>query len=241
MELIALILMLGAGVAIAVIVSTAVAVSGRAAPEPHLPQFSERDQLAASLLFHVFVAGGAPEDRALRWIRGTGNAAPVSRPIDVVSWGERYAHLAGSRECEHLLESAVRVLSGEKKAVPLLQYVALLDLSFSLGFQTDRLARLRQQYGFDYVDHARDARPREAGRAGGASPIERPGPEQLSALLGVQGEPTRASVVAAYRRAAAATHPDRFHGAGQADREAAAARFIEMTRAYEALLAFCED
>jgi DnaJ-class molecular chaperone len=44
-----------------------------------------------------------------------------------------------------------------------------------------------------------------------------------------------------YRALAAQHHPDRFHDAGEQAREAAAARFIEITEAYGRLLATTED
>ena len=101
--------------------------------------------------------------------------------------------------------------------IPLRQYAALLDLSFGLGFHTDALARLREIYGFEYVDHAKDARPRSADRGGGGAPLfvrdaARPS-RSCSGILGLSGEATRQEVGAAYRKLVAQHHPDRFHGA----------------------------
>jgi DnaJ-domain-containing protein 1 len=114
-----------------------------------------------------------------------------------------------------------------------------LDLSFGLGFRTDALARLRQTYGFEYVDHAKDARPRSADRGGSDTPlfarVQRARPELLG-ILGVGAEATRQEISAAYRKLVAQHHPDRFHGAPVDEQRAAAARFIELTRAYEELL-----
>jgi DnaJ-class molecular chaperone len=56
------------------------------------------------------------------------------------------------------------------------------------------------------------------------------------AVLGVQGNPTRAELGAAYRRLVTQHHPDKFHTATAEARSDAAARFIEITRAYEELL-----
>jgi DnaJ-class molecular chaperone len=99
---------------------------------------------------------------------------------------------------------------------------------------------LREQYGFDYVDHAKDARPRGADR----KPLFERAPRaraELFAVLGVAEGATRAEVVAAYRKLVARHHPDRFHGGAAEERSAAAARFIEITRAYEELLASFRD
>jgi hypothetical protein len=137
-------------------------------------------------------------------------------------------------------------VASQTRLVPLRQYAALLDLSFGLGFQTDALARLRQQYGFEYVDHAKDARPPEADRAGGAATLfardARPATELLR-VLGIEedGAPSRQVIISAYRRLVAQHHPDRFHDQPEAAQAGAAARFIEITRAYEALLAIYRE
>ena len=122
--------------------------------------------------------------------------------------------------------------------IPLVQYVALLDLSFSLGFRTDALARLRERHPFEYIDHAMAGRPREADRSGRQTLSARGRDRtELLRLLELDGDPPRQSIVAAYRRVAARHHPDRFHEASEREREEAASRFIEVTRAYEELLA----
>jgi len=138
----------------------------------------------------------------------------------------------------------VQLIASRGTPVPLRQYAALLDLSFGLGFQTDALARLRVQYGFEYVDHAKDARPREADRGGGGTPLfvrTQRDESQLLGVLGLTGKPSRQTIIAAYRRLAAQHHPDRFHGADDAAQAAAAKRFIELTGAYEELLAIHRD
>ncbi|HET8797971.1 MAG TPA: DnaJ domain-containing protein, partial [Thermoanaerobaculia bacterium] len=136
-----------------------------------------------------------------------------------------------------LLEMAVQLVAA-RSPIPLRQYAALLDLSFGLGFHTDALAKLRALYGFDYIDHAKGARPREADRSGGGAPLfvrESRSREELLGILGMTGNPSRQEVSAAYRRLAAQHHPDRYHGAASEVQSAAAARFIEITRAYEEL------
>jgi len=202
----------------------------------------EREHIAASLLVHVVAAGGASHQDAVRAVRrGSGIAAPVMTGIDVASWADRYAQLATPEQRASLLETAVQLVVSP---VPLRQYAALLDLNFGLGFQTDRLAKLREVYGFEYVDHAKDARPRHADRAGGGAPLFQREPrkrDELLAILGLEGTPTRPELTAAYRRLVAQHHPDKFHTANDDARAQAAARFIEITRAYEELLLIFRD
>jgi hypothetical protein len=234
MELIAAIFMLGAGGALAVFVLAAMKLdrASRGQDDPRPPQ---RDSVAASLLFHVVRAGGVSDDEALRQIRrGTGIAAPVTHGIDPANWAESYARHATPEQRRSLLETAVQLVAGRERPVPLRQYAALLDLSFGLGFQTDALAKLRQTYGFEYVDHAKGGRPHEE-QASAA-----PGNELL-AVLGLSGTPTRQELSAAYRKLVTRHHPDRFHRGSQEEQNEAATRFIELTRAYEELLLRCRD
>lgn len=233
MELIAAIFMLGAGSALAIFVLTAMKLdrASRGEDDPRPPQ---RDSVAASLLFHVVSAGGAPRDEAMRQVRrGAGLAAPITQGIDVGNWAESYARHSSHEQRASLLELAVQLVARREGPVPLRQYAALLDLSFGLGFHIDALARLRESYGFEYVDHARNARV--SGQKGGGAPHE------LLAVLGMTGMPTRQELSAAYRKLATQHHPDRFHGAPAEAQNSAAARFIEITRAYEELLLICRD
>jgi transposase len=234
MELIAAIFMLGAGGALAAFVLAAMKLdrASRGEDEPRPPQ---RDAVVASLLFHIVQSGGVADDEALRQIRrGTGIAAPVTKGIDAGNWAESYARNATPEQRRSLLETAVQLVAGRERPVPLRQYAALLDLSFGLGFQTDALAKLRQTYGFEYVDHAKEGRPRDeqASAAPGA---------ELLAVLGLSGTPTRQELSAAYRRLVAQHHPDRFHRGTAEEQNRAAGRFIELTRAYEELLLRCRD
>jgi hypothetical protein len=243
-ELLTLLFMLGAGGARAVFVLAAMAIA-RKENEPTGAQPPLRDSVAASLLFQILIAGGTASDEALRQVRrGAGLAAPITRGIDVANWADSYARAASPQQRLALLESAVRLVAGATAPIPLRQYAALLDLSFGLGFHTDALARLRETYGFEYVDHAKDARPRSADRGGGGAPLfertRRPNAELLR-ILGLTGEVSRQEISAAYRRLVAQHHPDRFHGAPAEERDAAAARFIELTRAYEELLLTIRD
>lgn len=244
MELLAIVFMLGAGGALAAFVLTAMAIARREnEPTETLPP--QRDSVAASLLFHILGAGGTAPEEAMRQVRrGAGLAAPVTRGIDVTNWAETYARAASPQQRASLLETAVQLVASRSGPIPLRQYAALLDLSFGLGFRTDALARLRQTYGFEYVDHAKDARPRSADRGGGGAPLfersHRPRTELL-AVLGVSATATRQEIGTAYRKLVAQHHPDRFHGAPMEEQNAAAARFIELTRAYEELLAMLGD
>ena len=195
----------------------------------------QRDSIAASLLYHVVSAGGAGSDDALRQIRrGTGIAAPVTPGIDVTNWAETYARHSTPQQRSELLEMAVQLVAA-RSPVSVRQYAALLDLSFGLGFQTDALARLRELYGFEYVDHAKESRPRGADRAPLYVRDARPR-EDLLRTLGITGAATRQEVSAAYRRLVSQHHPDRFHGESSEAQNEAAARFIELTRAYEELV-----
>lgn len=243
MEIAAVILMLaiGVGMALAVIVSFAAAQRENAmAGNASASTAPDRDRIAASVLFNLLVAGGSTADEAFRAVRrGAGIAAPVTGSIDVFNWGARFAQLATPEQRADLLETAVRLIADRPDPVPLRQYTMLLDLSFALGFHTDALAKLREQYGFEYIDHAKDGRPREADRAGGATTlfarVDRD-PQELLAVLGIDGSASRQTIISAYRKLAAQYHPDRHFGATAEAQAATAARFIEITRAYEALL-----
>jgi DnaJ-domain-containing protein 1 len=249
-ELVAVILMIGAGIGVAAFVVLAVTIArhegshanggAQASVRPDL------ERLAASILRQLLVLGGTRPDDAMREIRRrAGLMAQVTNGIDVANWGERFAQVAGPQQRAWLLDMAVQCIAIRTTPVPLRQYSALLDLSFALGFQTDALARLREQYGFEYVDHAKNGRPREADRAGGAATLytrdARP-PEELLRVLEIEEHgASRQAIIAAYRRLAAQHHPDRVHLQPADVQSAAAARFIEITRAYETLLALYRE
>jgi DnaJ domain len=225
----------GGGLAAFVFLAMMIASRERERDESAAVAAPQRDSVAASLLYHVVAAGGASDDDALRQIRrGVGLAAPVTRGIDVTNWAETYARHSSPEQRRGLLETAVQLVAA-RSPVPVGQYAALLDLSFGLGFQTDALARLRELYGFEYVDHAKDGRPRNAEHAPLFARDTRPR-EDLLRILGMTGTPTRSEVSAAYRKLVSQHHPDRYHGAPAAEQAEAAARFIEITRAYEELV-----
>lgn len=237
--------MIAVGGAIAVLIMIAIAVaeknSGPDAPAMIAP---DRSRIAASILYHLLIAGGANVEDALRSLRRVGLMSPVTSGIDLANWSERYAQLANQEQRAWLLETAVQLVAAPAHPVPLRQYAALLDLSFSLGFQTDALAKLREQYRFDYVDHARDGRPREADRGGGAMPLFVRGSTDTTALLrilGLEATANRQAIISAYRKLAAQHHPDKVYGAPENVQSDAAMRFIEITRAYEALMAIYRD
>jgi hypothetical protein len=245
MELVGILLMIVAGGATALFIALAATIARREAEQSGRTQASlaaDRDKLAASILYNLLILGGSAPVDAMRIVRARARvAAPVISSIDISSWAGRFADRATAAQRSWLLETAVAAIVETRPLLPLRQYSALLDLSFALGFHTDALFRLRDQYGFDYVDHAKNGRPREADRRAGAatlfmretSPDER---RELLAVLDIRGEATRQAIVSAYRRLAALHHPDRFFDAEPDRQEAAAARFIELTRAYERLL-----
>lgn len=237
--------MLVAGGAIAVFIMIVIAIAQRnadaAMPANAAP---DRTRLGASILFNLLLAGGAQPADALQQLKRVGFIAPVTTGIDIASWSERYAHTASPDERVWLLETAVQLVSSTGRPVPLRQYAVLLDISFSLGFQTDALAKLRERYGFDYVDHAKDARPQMADRAGGSVPMFVRGSSDAVALLrvlGLEHDANRQAIISAYRRLASQIHPDRVHSESESVQSEAAAKFIEITRAYETLMAIYRD
>ncbi len=234
--MIGILFILVGGGALAAFVIAAMAIATRERERDQIRTAApQRETIAASLLFHVVAAGGGGEEDAARQVRrGTGIAAPITRGIDVANWAESYSRMSSDQQRRELLELAVQLVAA-RSPVPVRQYAALLDLSFGLGFQTDALARLRELYGFEYVDHAKDTRPRGADREPLFARKPRPN-EELLRILGIDGTPTRQQLSAAYKRLVAQHHPDRFHGATADAQSEASSRFIEITRAYEELL-----
>ncbi|GAC1433377.1 MAG: hypothetical protein NVSMB68_05880 [Thermoanaerobaculia bacterium] len=245
MELIAVLVMIVIGGAGAIFFLIAVAIAKGDARRHEGQVAADRDHVAASILFQILLSGGTAPDEALRQIRrGAGLGAAVTRGVDVTSWAESYARSSSAAAREELLELAVQFAVARQGPIPLRQYATLLDLSFGLGFHSDALARLRERYGFEYVDHAKDARPREADRGGGATPMfirDETHQGEWLRVLEIEKSPTRQTIISAYRRLAAQHHPDRFHSGSDEVQRAEAARFIEITRAYEKLLALYRD
>src|SRR5437763_8705672 len=130
MELAAVVFMIVAGGVIAVFVMIAVAIGrgesrGAATQQPQVP---ERDRVAASILFRVMTAGGIAPDEALREIRRrAGIIAPPASGVDITTWGERYALYSSPQQRAQLLDVAVQLVALPGRAIPLLQYIALLD------------------------------------------------------------------------------------------------------------------
>jgi hypothetical protein len=242
-ELTFVIIMLAVGVGLAASVAITFAAAQREADRNGAAQANavpDRNRIAASILFNLLTSGGTQAEAAMRTIRQkAGLAGPVTSAIDIASWSERFGRIASPEQKRWLLDTAVRLVADRTTPVPLRQYSVLLDLSFALGFQTDALARLREVYGFDYVDHAKEGRPRGANREGISTPLysrDQRETTELLRLLGVESPATRAGIIAAYRKLAAQHHPDKvFSESAEIQREAAA-RFIEITRAYETLL-----
>ena len=248
MELTLVIIMLAVGIGLAASVAITFAAAQREADQRGAAQANaapDRNRVAASILFNLLLRGGTSAETARREVRtGAGVAGPVTSGIDIANWGERFAKIASPEQCTWLLDTAVRLVANRTTPVPLRQYAALLDLSFALGFQTDALARLREVYGFDYVDHAKDARPRGADRAGISTPLysrDQRETAELLRVLGLDVPASRAVIIVAYRKLAAQHHPDKVFSETEEVQSEAAARFIEITRAYETLLTIYQE
>ena len=244
MEILAVLIMIVVGGATAVFALVAFALS-RDQRNETARAAGGRDQIAASLLYQVLVSGAETQEDALRRIRReAGLAGIVTRGVDVASWAEAFARISTESQRSDLLETAVRMVASRGEPVSMRQYLALLDLSFGLGFQTNALARLRERYGFDYIDPAKSGRPREADRVGGATPLfirEQADPRESLRVLELDGTPTRQMIVSAYRRLVAQHHPDKVVDRSESAQQEAAARFIELTRAYEQLMAIYRE
>ena len=197
-----------------------------------------KEAIAVVILREIAMAGGATPERAAS-LAPAPEGAGRARRIDVTSWAETFARRVSEMERVALLESAVKLAVSMNPSLPPRQYHALQDLSFGLGFHADALARLRARWRFEYADYARVSRPRAADRSSGSALRRRVSPGEKTALMKVldlSGELEKPALIAAYRRQAAAAHPDRVHGRGESERDAAARRFIEVTEAYETLL-----
>jgi DnaJ-domain-containing protein 1 len=238
-ETLLVLVMIGAGVSAAVVFMTAAARRDREAEAARATLPHARGALEAAILHEIALAGGAFGAEAERIVADeTDYRGPFHRRIDLTSWAESYARGAVEPERHALLESAVKLAVAMSPSLPARQYHALLDLSFGLGFHADALARLRARWRFEYSDYARLARPREAEGTGAMfrriTPREK---REAMKSLGLSGELERAPLISAYRRLAAEHHPDRVHDRGGRERDEAARRFIEITEAYETLLA----
>jgi len=244
-EWIAVVFMIVAGGAVAIFVMVAAAIARRDGAGQSAGDPWDVERIAASLLYQLLILGGISADEAFRRVRREAELAGTVTPgVDVANWGAVFAQRTAPQQRQWLLETAVRLVAAPGTPVPLRQYNALLDLSFALGFQTDALAKLRERYGFTYVDHAKDARPREADRGGGRMSLfvrTEVDTREWLRVLEMEGKPSRQAIISAYRRLAARHHPDRFHGQPREAQSAAAARFIEITRAYESLMSVVGD
>lgn len=241
METLLVLLMIGAGGAGALVLGVAAARRERTAEAARREFTAGPGAVSAAILAEIARAGGASTTEAETLAaEQTGYRGPYGRRIDLTSWAEAFARGANEAERCEFLESAVRLAVSMSASIPPRQYSALQDLSFGLGFRADALARLRAKWRFEYADYARMSRPIEADRAGAVSLFRQVSPREkvgLMKTLGLEGELERSSLISAYRRLAGANHPDRVHDRGEAERDAAAQRFIELTEAYERLLA----
>lgn len=226
-------LMFGAAtIAVAVVlVAIAIGRSGRRTAAPTLTS------LASAIVFEVARDGSVDPSDLRRWMRSEGLASenPVS-VIDLATWAEAYALRTPEPAHARLLELCVvgAMLGGS--TLTSRQFHALQDLVFALGYHADTIQRLRDRHGFDYIDYAKERRPREADRAGAVRFFERH--EKIAedlATLGFLNMPAKDDLISAYRRLVRENHPDAVHASG-GDEDEAAGRFIRITAAYERLL-----
>lgn len=195
--------------------------------------------LFSSIVFEVARSGTASEEVVRNWMQGE-RLVPPREAIDLSSWASAFERASPPEARSRLLAKCVEgaLLSG--RVIGSKQFHQIQDLAFSFGFHADEIHRLRDRYGFDYVDYAKERRPREADRAGGATSFfNRARGDDDSAdlvLLGFSAMPSRSALVSAYRRLVLENHPDRLHVSGSPEEEAAARKFIAITAAYERLL-----
>jgi len=226
-------LMFGAAtIAVAIVlVLIAVARSGRSNAAPTLTS------LASSIVFEVSRGGTSGDGELRRWMRNVG-LVPVDPVtiIDLASWAEAYSQRTTESDHRRILELSVRGAMLGASTLTSRQFHALQDLVFSLGYHADTIQRLREQFEFDYIDYAKERRPREADRASAVKFFNRN--ERISedlALLGFREMPTRQELISSYRRLVRENHPDTLHASG-GNEDQAASKFIMITAAYERLL-----
>lgn len=244
MEIVFVIFMIVAGFGVATLLLVILSLSGKREVETATEAAIDRDLIASSILFQLARLGGAEPSRAEDIVRTIARTPHLSKvDVDVFSWGNVYRRASSVGQREQLLELAVLVAMATGSQLPLSQYNALLDLSFGLGFQTDALARLRARHPFTYEDHAKRGRPRSADRGGGSVPLfvsQETERNRLLSILGLGKDVTRNVLISTYRKLAAQNHPDRYFQASVEEQTEAAARFIEITEAYQRLLALLE-
>ena len=238
--------MIAAGLLCAMVVLVVYGIAVRQTEQQSVKSRIDRSSISGSILYSIALAGGATPDEAARVARERGNAVvATSEEIDLQSWGEVFARGASEAESRQLLEAGVRVALDGGSEIPLRQYNALVELSFALGFHSDALARLREQYGFRYVDYAKAGRPREADRSGGGAPLFVRVSEEARRVrltrMGLNSSSSRQDLISRYRKLAAEHHPDHFHNSSDEERARASARFIEITSDYESLLQTFRD
>jgi len=119
-ELIGVLFMIAVGGAIAVLIMIGIAVAEKN-PGPNATPGSapDRTRIAASVLYHLLIAGGTEVDDALRSLRRVGLLSPITSGIDLANWTERYAQLANAEQRAWLLETAVQLVAAPARPVPL--------------------------------------------------------------------------------------------------------------------------
>jgi hypothetical protein len=154
--------------------------------------------------------------------------------IDAGSWAEALARRISRDEARLFVDHLAGELASRKTAVSLAQYSILVDIVFGLGFHADVVAGLRAA-GLRVEFRA------PAGRSNAVPLYDAHSSAGAAALLGVREGATRQEVVAAYRRAVVAAHPDRIHDGPAEARQAATERFIRIVAASELLLSQARD
>lgn len=214
-----------------VLVLISVARSGNRTTVPSL------QTLAAGIVFEVARGGSADDADLRRWMRTRSLLPAQARGIDLASWAEAYAVRSSEDDRARLLTLAVEAAMLGGPDLTRRQFHALQDLVFSLGYHADTIQHLRARHRFDYIDYAKERRPRNADRAGATNFYDRE--ENVKSdllLLGFRSMPDRHELISCYRRLVRENHPDVAHATGERSEADASARFIEITAAYERLL-----
>lgn len=193
-----------------------------------------RDAIIRAIQYRIAELGRDGEAGARRLF---GEAVP-EHSIDLTSWAEAFAAQSGMAAASRLLEDSFRVAIATGLPIPPQQYAALLQLAFALGFHTDSLTRLREKYKVEVTDFSRNRLRRQSMLH---SDVSYDTIQMSQRLLGVRRPFRKRELAAAYRRSAAIVHPDRFHESDPEARDEAVARFLELARAYEQLLPYCEE
>src|SRR5271169_4581970 len=119
MELVAVLLMIGAGIGVALVVAGAVAMARReaehAAGSDRASGPRDLERLAFTILFQLLLFGGIPAEEALREVRKrAGLAGQIITGIDIGNWGRSFARITTPQQRAWLLDMAVQCVSARK-------------------------------------------------------------------------------------------------------------------------------